>query len=142
MKSCAVHHAVAHGFSLLELILVIVLLSLASLPVLGGFNQVNLALQVTQDNQIALQLAQAQAEALLADKRRFGYNAPSLSVGGSTQTLTAPYDRYDRKVTIAAHTSATLNGCPATANCKLVQVEVYLTGGGRLLAAGSFMVVE
>ncbi len=131
----------AAGFSLLELILVIVLLGLASVPLLGSFNQVSLALQVTQDDQIGLQLAQEKAEQLLADRRHFGFTAASLAVGTGTTLLTAPYNRYSRKVTITAHTSATLNGCPPAAACKRVQVGVSVAGG-RLLAALEFMVVQ
>ncbi len=130
------------GFTLLELILVIVLLSVAAVPILGGFNQVGRGLEVSQDGQIALQLVQEQAENLLADKRNLGFADPSLNAGITLTVLAAPYARYDRTVTIVNHTSVSLNGCPNTGLCKLVTVDVNLAGGGRLLATTSFMVVQ
>lgn len=131
------------GFSLLELVLVIILVSLAAVPILGTFNQVGSAIVVNEEMQIATQLVQEQAEQLLADKRNLGYTTPSLIAGvTATAPLPAPYGLFDRTVTITDETSASLNGCPAAATCKLIQVDVNVAGGGRLLASTSFMVVQ
>ena len=142
MNSAILARKSLRGFTLLELVLVMILVGIAAVPVLGMFNQVNRSLLVSQDAQLARQLVHEQAEQLLADKRNLGFNAASLNPGSITVNLPAPFAGMDRTVSIATHNSTSLGACPAGASCKLVQVDVSLAGGGRLLATTNFMIVQ
>ncbi|MFV2057828.1 MAG: prepilin-type N-terminal cleavage/methylation domain-containing protein [Thiohalomonadales bacterium] len=62
-----------HGFSLIELVLVIVVLSLLSAGLTKVFGQVTKGLSDHNDRQIAIQLAQECAEYLLGLRRQGGY---------------------------------------------------------------------
>lgn len=63
------------GFSLIELIMVIVILGIASVSIAAGYTQLGRSLLLNEDAQAAAQQAQACAEHLLASRRNLGYAA-------------------------------------------------------------------
>ncbi|VAW81358.1 hypothetical protein MNBD_GAMMA13-935, partial [hydrothermal vent metagenome] len=67
------------GFTLIEIILVITLLAIISVPLFGLFSQAGIAVLNNENIQTAIQLAQARAEHLVAVRRNQGYSAEDIS---------------------------------------------------------------
>jgi prepilin-type N-terminal cleavage/methylation domain-containing protein len=109
------------GFSLIELVMVIVLLSLAAVALLQQFSLASSSLIRNEHLQTASQLAQVKAEELLAVRRTQGYSVAALDAGTSTENLIGNYAGYSRSVTIAIPPSS---DCPSGAICKNVTVTV------------------
>lgn len=124
----------ARGFTLIEAVLVIVILSIASVAVLNQFSQAARAWFVDEDLQTATQLAQERAEGILATRRNGTY--AGVAVGVANDTLTGTYATYARTVTVTAHAGAP---CPAV-NCK--QVVVAVSRAGSPLAAVTFLLAD
>jgi len=122
------------GFSLIELVLVIVILGTAGGAVLGQFANIGPGLLDSEAIQTAAQLAQERAEGILAERRGNGYTA--VATGTFTDTLTGNYSSYGRTVTVATYTGS---ACPV-ANCK--QITVSVTRGGSTLAEAGFMLAD
>jgi len=116
-----------HGFTLLELVMVIMLVALASIPILGQFSQVSGSLLVDEVIQTAAQLAQERAEGVLADRRAAGYVA--VPTGTTNDVLSGAYAPYNRTVTVTQ--PPTGGGCAAGATCKEVIVSVDHSGKTR-----------
>jgi len=120
------------GFSLVELIAVIVLLSVGLVSLLQVFGTATRTIGSNVDGQLGAQLAQERAEQLLADRRSLdparGYNAPSLAVPSTVNEVPiAAFPNYWRRTVISAIAPGT-NPCPAGATCKQVSVTVVRTG--------------
>jgi prepilin-type N-terminal cleavage/methylation domain-containing protein len=124
------------GFTLLELVLVIVVVALASIPILGQFSQAGQSLLLNEAIQTAGQLAQERAEALLALRRDQGYAA--VPTGTSSEGLTGNYAGYTRTLTVNEPPLGP--GCAAGATCKEVLVSV--ARGGNPHAALTLMLVD
>ncbi|MGB5338320.1 MAG: type II secretion system protein [Gammaproteobacteria bacterium] len=124
------------GFTLLELILVIVIMALAAVPVLGQFTQVSGSLQANEAIQTAALLAQEQAEAVLADRRRLTYAA--IPTGTTSTVLTGNYSAYTRTLTVNEPPAG--SGCAVGATCK--EVIVRVDHNGRQRAAVTFILVD
>ena len=124
------------GFTLLELIMVIVILALAAVPVLGQFSQVSSSLLGNEAIQTAALLAQEQAEAVLAERRRLNYAA--IPTGTSSTVLGGSYSAYTRTLTV--NEPPTGSGCAAGATCKEVIVRVDHNGKKR--AEVTFILVD
>lgn len=122
------------GFSLFELVIVILVLALASVPVLGRFAHVAGSLSVNEELQVAAQLAQERAEQVLTTRRLYGYAA--LAVGTTTDTLSGNYAAYGRSVTVTTYGGP---ACPV-ANCK--QVSVAVTRGAANRASIDLLLAE
>ena len=129
----------SRGFSLIELIMVVILLSLLAVAMVPMVGQTSGGLLANRDSQAAAQLAQECAEYLLQLRRSNGYNlggvitdCSALSTldgyGPPSVAITDPYD------------AAAVAGCPSvTASCKLVTVtSTYATG----TAVINFMLVD
>ncbi len=108
------------GFTLVELIMVIIIVSLASVPILGQFAQVAGSTLVDEEIQTAAQLAQERAEDILALRRNQGYAA--VAVGTTNDVLTGNYMSYARSVTVTQPPAG--GGCASGATCKGVVVSV------------------
>lgn len=108
------------GFTLMELVIVIGIISVAALPILGMFIESAKSIESNYDIQTATQLAQECAEHLLAEKRTRAVAYASLST--DCTALTYPFNGFSAPtVTITDPYSGA--GCPATATCKLVQID-------------------
>lgn len=121
------NHTAQRGFTLLELVMVIMIAALASVPVIGQFSQVTGSLLLDEGIQTAAQLAQERTEGILADRRDQGYAA--VPVGTSTDVLAGNYAGYNRTVTVNEPPAG--SGCAAGASCKEVIVSVD-RGAGTL----------
>jgi len=108
------------GFTLLELVMVMLVIALASAPILGQFTNVATSLQINEDIQTAVQLAQERAEGILADRRTLGYGA--VPVGTVVEVLGGNYTGYVRTVTV--NEPPVGSGCATGATCKEVIVNV------------------
>lgn len=127
----------SYGFTLIELVVIIVLLSVAGTIILGLFGQVGRSLVTNQATQTATQAAQACAEQILAFRRSTvaGYGYANVAVGASTGACNAGFVAAGGvtsapTVSVVAHSSGTLAACPsATAgDCKLVTITVLANG--------------
>ena len=108
------------GISLIELILVIIITTLASVPILGQFTQVASSTLINEEIQTASQLAQERAEEILALRRDQGYAA--VTVGTTNDVLTGDFAGFSRSVTATEPPS--FSGCAVSATCKGIVVTV------------------
>ena len=124
------------GFTLLELVMVILLVALASVPILGQFSQASGTLLTDEIIQTAAQLAQERAEGLLAERRVNGYAA--VPAGTVNDVLGGAYSSYSRTVTVTSPPGG--SGCAAGATCK--EVVVSVDHSGRTRAEVTLMLVS
>lgn len=116
-------HPHSRGFSLIELVLVMIILSIAGVAILAQFAQLGPGLLADESIQTATQLAQERAEQVLAERRASGYAA--IPVGTVTDDLsTTSYSNYIRTVTTSAYTGA---ACPVS-DCRQVVITVSRDG--------------
>ncbi len=115
------NRATQQGFTLLELVMVMLVIALASAPILGQFTNVATSLQINEDIQTAVQLAQERAEGILADRRTLGYAA--VPAGTVVENLAGNYAGYVRTSTVTVIAGGS-GGCAAGATCKEVIVSV------------------
>ena len=115
------------GFTLLELVMVITLVAIASIPILGQFSQASSILLTDEIIQTAAQLAQERAEDILADRRTAGFAA--VPTGTVNDVLGGTYSSYSRTVTVTSPPGG--SGCAAGATCKEVVVSVDHSGRTR-----------
>ncbi len=124
----------SRGFSLIELIMVVVLLSLLAVAMVPMLGQTSSGLLANRDTQAAAQLAQECAEYLLQLRRSTGYN-----LGGVTNCSALPALNGFGPPAVSITDPYAGDGCPAAASCKLVSVAAtYGTG----TAAIKFMLVN
>jgi prepilin-type N-terminal cleavage/methylation domain-containing protein len=124
------------GFTLIELVAVIVIIAIAAVPLFGLFSQAGRSLLADEKIQTATQLAQARAEQLMAVRRNRGYGDPEVSAN-LTETLAGNYAGYTRTTTITGFAGP---ACPAGAVCK--QVAVRVDEGGQARAEITFVLVD
>jgi len=126
------------GFTLLELIAVIVILAVAAVPISGLFTKAGLNLLTNQRIQTATQLAQEQAELILGRRRNQGFAA--IATGAwPPETLTGNYAGFNRLTTVTQATGSPA-ACPAAALCDEVRVSV--NAGGNVLSELTFVLVN
>jgi prepilin-type N-terminal cleavage/methylation domain-containing protein len=130
------NHVREAGFTLLELITVIIIVALASVPILGQFTQVAGSTLLDEEIQTAAQLAQERAEAILALRRDQGYAA--VAIGTTSDVLTGNYGSYSRSVSVTEPPAG--GGCAAGATCKGIVVSVDRGPSNR--ATVSFVLVD
>jgi len=128
------------GFTLIELIAVIIIMAVASVPLFGLFSQAGGSLVANEKIQTAAQLAQEHAEHLMAVRRNQGYTAADISVG-QTEVLTGNYNGYTRTTSIIDE-SVPYSGsdCPVVGSCK--QITVAVTEAGQTRAEVAFVLVN
>lgn len=113
------------GFSLIELVIVIILLSISSVALISVFGQVSGSISINNDIQTGAQLAQECVEHILAARRQSGYDLGGITdcsalaafngFGPPTVSITDPYSG---------------SGCPGGALCKLVTINAAYGDGG------------
>ncbi len=128
------------GFTLIELVMVIVVVALASAPILGQFTGVTISLLTNEEIQTAAQLAQERAEGILAVRRTQGYAA--VPTGVIVDVLGGNYANYGRTLTVNEPPVGPPigRGCAVGATCKEVIVSVTYTGNPR--ADVTFILVD
>lgn len=122
------------GFTLIELIMVILLLSISSVGLITLFGQLGGSIAINSDIQTATQLAQECGEHILSARRRFGYDLGGIrdcsalsafnGFGPAAVSITDPYSG---------------SACPAGAACKLVAINASYDSGA---ASASLLVVD
>lgn len=124
------------GFTLIELVTVMLVIALASVPLFGQFSSAASRLLEDEKIQTAVQLAQERAEALIALRRSQGFVA--VPVGTLNDTLAGNYTAYSRQVTV--NQPPTGPGCPTGASCK--EVIIAVNRDARTRARLSFVLVD
>ncbi len=122
------------GFSLIELVIVIVVFSIAAIPLLGGFASVAQWLDTEQEVPIAAQLSQECAEHLMLQRRINGY----ASITSSSCNVLSDFNGYTRSLSITA--PYTGSPCPSGASCKLVAISIIK--GADTIDTDTFMLVD
>ncbi len=125
------------GFTLIELIAVIIIIAVAAVPLFGLFSQAGRSLLAEEKIQTATQLAQARAEYLMAVRRNRGYGDPEVSAP-LTETLTGNYAGYTLTTTV--NDPFLGPACPGGAVCK--QLAVRVDEGGKARAEVTFVLVN
>ena len=125
------------GFTLIELVLVIIIISIAAVPLFGMFSQAASSLLINEKTQTAVQLAQEHAEYLLAIRRNQDFNATQLS-GSSSEALSGNFSSYNRFTVITPAPGGP--GCPGGASCK--EVTISVDEGATTYAEVTFLLVE
>jgi prepilin-type N-terminal cleavage/methylation domain-containing protein len=129
------------GFTLLEMIMVIVILAIASITVATMVANVNAHQGDNTDLQVGTQLLQECGENIVAQHRR-DENFFSTTMGASSSncyslTTLTPSGFSLPTVAVAAYTGP---GCPGTAECKVATVT--LAKGGATLQTLNVMLVR
>ena len=126
------------GFTLIELIVVLVILAIASVPLFGRFSQASMTLLSNERIQTAAQLAQERAETLMGWRRNLGYSAAQLTPGSTVEPLAGNYAGYTRTTNITEPPVGP--GCPLGATCK--EVVVTVDRSGTSYAQVTFVLVD
>jgi prepilin-type N-terminal cleavage/methylation domain-containing protein len=123
------------GVSLIELVMVIVVLSVASVGLITGFTQLPRSLLLSEDVQTTAQLAQECAEHILASRRNLGFT----SAFTDCSTLPA-FGGYGPPAVVRTPGWAGA-GCPGGANCTHYQVTASY-GTTAATSVMEFFIVE
>jgi prepilin-type N-terminal cleavage/methylation domain-containing protein len=127
------------GFSIIELIFVIVLLAVAAVGIGAAFAHLSRSLAVNEDLQRASQVAQECAEHILSRARPLrGHYAAVPVAGNSTLCDGIAATGFSRTVNVSAMAAAAPL-CAVGWNCKRVQVSV--TKGSAAVEV-NFMIVQ
>ncbi len=134
-------HPRGTGFSLIELVIIIVVVSIAAVGMLALFGVVGRSLAINEDTQIAAQVAQECAEHIMAVRRNplQGYAAITTTIC-DTPPLPAPPAGFTR--TVAVTPLATNPPCTVAAAGTCQQVQVTVTTPTTAPAVLTLMVVN
>jgi prepilin-type N-terminal cleavage/methylation domain-containing protein len=124
----------AKGFTLIEVILVIVILAIAIPSLISAVSFMTARQVNTIGTTIAADLAQEKMEEIMGDRmnaaRGYGYIVTGVHYPAETP-MAAPFGNYNRTVNIICVTAADLNTSVAcTTDYKRIQVTVSATGVG------------
>lgn len=131
-------HRMCAGFSLIELIVVIVVIGLSAAILLGLFGQAARTLGINEDVQTAAQLAQECSEHVLAAKRN-----GTVAFAGIDNTICASlpaFTGFTRTVTVTD--AAGSPACTSTSAGVCKQVVVQVAKGGSTLSENTLMLVN
>ena len=123
----SVHPKTSHygaGFSLIEVVIIIIVMSIIAVPLTLQFSQSSSSWQLNEQVQTASQLAQGCGEELLSTRRLSGH-AAALVV--SCSALPASFSSYARTLSFSSFGTA---ACPDT-SCTLAEVVVTVAGNER-----------
>jgi prepilin-type N-terminal cleavage/methylation domain-containing protein len=134
----------AHGMSMIELIMVIVILGIAAVAIGSAFMHSSRSLRLNEDMQRAWQIAQECADHVLGTARKPGaFTAVSLAAPSSICSSLPADAGFTRvvNVTAAATGSTTIALCNSTAwACRRVDIQV--SRGAATIAALNFMLIQ
>ena len=111
------------GFSLIELVIVIVVVSIAAVGMLALFGGVARSLNINEDTQTAAQLGQECSEHILAARRnpKMGYSAINNTI---CDVLPAPLAGFTRTVAVTDLTTSPPCTVTTAGTCKNVVVSI------------------
>jgi Tfp pilus assembly protein PilV len=125
----------ARGFSLIELIMIVVLISIGMVGLMAMFGRSVGSLGTNVDIQSGAQLVQQCAEQVLGRRRQSGTGYALID---ATVCNGLPSGSYTYSVTLVAIAGSPAGACPDTYSCKEVRITVNgLTGA---VARGSVLV--
>ncbi len=124
------------GFSLIELVMVIVIVSIGAMTLLGSFQQVGQSILLSEDLQVGAQLAQECGEYVVIS-RRDATNAYTGIDANVCNGLPLPVG-FNRTITLTEPFSDP--ACPGGATCK--KVEVLITKGSDNVGSITTMVAN
>jgi prepilin-type N-terminal cleavage/methylation domain-containing protein len=129
------------GFSLIELIIVMMVISAGAITILGAFQQAGRALLVSEEVQVATLAAQECADFVVTSHRNQTLLYADID-SSACDSLPAPSAGLTRPpLTVTALASGGGSApCPTGASCK--QVEVAILSGSRTAASSVVMVVD
>ena len=111
----------AAGFTLLELVAVIIVISISMAGLASLFAEGGRALIIGEDAQKAAQYGQECAERFLAVRRDLGFASASIST--TLCNTPAPDAGFTRTVTVpATYTGGPATACPDTATCRDITI--------------------
>lgn len=129
-------HCRADGFSLIELIMVIVVFSIAAVTLMSSFANVGTAVALSEELSVAKSMVQECSEFIVMS-RRDTVNGFA-NVNSSSCSILPPTSGYNPpQVTV---TNTTAAPCPAGATCKHVVVSV--TRNGNTLAESQILLAN
>lgn len=124
------------GFTLIELVMVIVVSSIAAVGLISQFSFATISLLNDEIIQTATQLTQEGSETVLTLRRT--QNFAAVATGTSVEALTGNYAAYTRTTTV--NQPPTGSGCAAGATCK--EVIVTVDHNGTNAAQATFLLVD
>jgi prepilin-type N-terminal cleavage/methylation domain-containing protein len=137
------------GFTLIELVAIIVLLSVGATALLALFGQVGRSIATNQETQTGAQLAQACAEQIMAFRRNtaVGYGYANVVVGNAPGACDAGFTAVGGftaapMVNVTAHDSTTLPACPSAMVGACKQVDIQVSKGIVRAASLSLLLVN
>lgn len=135
----AMNRPLCKGFSLIELIIIIVVVSIAAVGMLALFGGVGRSLGINEDTQTAAQLGQECSEHILAARRnpKIGYSAINNTI---CDVLPAPLAGFTRTVAVTDLTTSPPCTVSTAGTCK--KVEVSITADTTNPTVFTFMIVN
>lgn len=130
----------AGGFSLIELVMVIVVFAIAAVPLLRPLLQASEALILMDDLQTGGNLVRECAEHILSRRRNPAVGYTGINNLMCANDLPAVPPGYARDPITITDISGSGAPCPAGASCKTVTVQV--DKGATTLASTTFMIVD
>lgn len=114
---------VCEGFSLIGLVIIIVVVSIAAVSMLALLGGVSRSLSINEDSQTAAQLGQECGEHILAARRnpQIGYSAINNAI---CDALPAPLPGFTRKVTVTDLITSPPCTVSTAGTCKKVEVSI------------------
>ena len=128
----------ARGFTLVELIMVIVLLGIAAVAIISGYGQVARSLSTNAELQAGMQLARGCGEYLIAQRR----DNPLMGYSGVTGASICSTLPDPQGLTVAVTFTEPYGGaaCGGISSCKLADITV--TQGTQTLDTASLMLAS
>jgi len=111
------------GFTLIELVLVMIIISIGLLGLTSMFGNNMRTLAIAENTQSAAQYGQECAERVLAVRRDFGFTSVS-NINPTTCDLPTLPTGFGRTVTINTYFGTNNTACPNLANCRDVTITV------------------
>jgi prepilin-type N-terminal cleavage/methylation domain-containing protein len=125
--------AASSGFTLIESIIVVVLLSLAAAAIISMQGNIFYGQSGNRDLEVGVQLMQECAEQVMAMRRQSGYAAVDASTCNAVGTLSGSgFDAPSVTVTTEVGVGAVGEACPNGSTCTKVVISVNKTGGASL----------
>jgi len=112
------------GFTLIELVMAIIVLSLSSVALVRLFGQMGESLDINRDLQAASQMAQECAEHLLAARRTYGFAMGGVGDCSTTTVNVTALTAFNGNgpPTVAETNPYAASGCPVMGSCKLYTI--------------------
>ena len=131
-------HLAARGFTIIEMIMVVVILGITSIAVVNMITRVNAGSTENSEMLVGAQLLQECGEWILANHRREDNFFTSTLATSTNCYALSTYGGFNApQVTVSAYTGS---GCPAGATCKLAVISI--TKGADTLTPMNLVVVR